>query len=144
MLIPKSICKAMAPPRISAIDLCMNFILKGLCPGLYVAKVITLFTGCFLLALGVSLEVKANVAMVTGEYIVRVIAQRAGRDFGWVKMAFNVTLVTIACVLSLLFMSHIEGIREGTVVAALIVGPITHFLEPYWHIMDQWLFPSTI
>lgn len=126
------------------IDLCMNFILQDLAPDLYVAEVITLLTGCFLLATGVSLEVKANVAMVPGECIVRVIALRLRCDFGWVKMVFDITLVTIASALSLLFMSHIEGVREGTVVAALIVGPITHFLQPYWHVMDHWLSPSTV
>lgn len=100
--------------------------------------------GCFLLGMGVSLEVKANVAMVPGEFIVGVIAERLGHDFGWVKMDFDITLVTIACVFSLLFLPHIEGVREGTVVAALIVGPISHFLQPCWHVMDRWLSTSTL
>ena len=35
-----------------------------------------------------------------------------------------------------------EGVREGTVVTALIVGPISHWLLPYWKIFDAWLFPA--
>ena len=39
-------------------------------------------------------------------------------------------------------MSGIYGVREGTVVAALIVGPIVHFVTPYYHFLDKWITDS--
>ena len=36
-------------------------------------------------------------------------------------------------------MSGIYGVREGTVVAALIVGPIVHFVSPYYNFLDKWI-----
>ena len=40
------------------------------------------------------------------------------------KVGFDVTLVVIACILSLVFTGHLQGVREGTVAAALLVGTI--------------------
>lgn len=38
------------------------------------------------------------------------------------KTIFDVTPVAISIILSLLFLSGLEGIREGTLAAALLVG----------------------
>ena len=38
------------------------------------------------------------------------------------KITFDVSLVALAVVLSLIFTGHIAGIREGTVAAAVFVG----------------------
>ena len=104
----------------SFIDVSMH-VLWWLEPTAYLSQIVTLLVGCVLLALGISIEVKANVAMVTGEYLVQVISRFVKREFGFVKVVFDVTLVTIACLLGLIFMSRIDGVREGTIVAALIV-----------------------
>lgn len=122
----------------SFIDVSMHF-LWWLEPTAYLSQIVTLLIGCVLLALGISLEVKANVAMVTGEYLVQVISRFVKREFGFIKVLFDVTLVTIACILGLVFMGRIDGVREGTIVAALIVGPITRFFRPYCRVFDHWL-----
>ena len=44
-------------------------------------------------------------------------------------MVFDITLVLIAVVLGLLFSGRIEGVREGTVIAACITGYIVSFLN---------------
>lgn len=136
MQIPVTLCFG------AFIDVSMNC-LWWLTPTYYLAQITTLLVGCFILALGISLEVKANVAMVTGEYLVQVIAKFTRKEFGFVKVCFDATLVLISCIFSICFLSSIEGVREGTVIAALIVGPITHFLNPYWRILDKWLTAST-
>ncbi len=124
------------------IDLSMHGLLFWLAPDNYVVQVVTLLAGCFFLGLGISLEVKAGVLMVAGEYLVQVISRFVHKEFGFVKVCFDVTLVVIACVLSLAFMSTIEGVREGTVVAALLVGPISHYLSHHWKVLDGWLCPT--
>ena len=55
------------------------------------------------------------------------------------KLCFDCTLVLLACAVSLLFMHSVNGIREGTIIAALLVGPIVHFLYPCWRLFDKWL-----
>lgn len=120
------------------IDLSMNM-LYWLEPVKYIDQIIYLLLGCIILAAGITLEVKANVAMMAGEYFVRVISQRFHGEFGYVKLCFDITLVCIACLFSICFMSGIYGVREGTVAAALLVGPIVHFISPYYRCFDKWI-----
>lgn len=124
------------------IDVSMN-ILWWLLPAHYLTQMLTLLVGCVLLGVGISFEVKANVAMVTGEYLVQVISRFVKREFGFVKVYFDVSLVLIACAISLFYTGRVEGVREGTVIAALLVGPVTHFIVPYCRIFDRWLTGRT-
>ena len=73
--------------------------------------------------------------MMAGEYFVKTITRRFHGEFGYVKLGFDITLLTIACILSLVF----QGVREGTVVSALLVGPIVHFVSPAYRIFDRWI-----
>lgn len=115
------------------------FMLSWLEPSAYVIQVTVLLIGCIILALGIALEVKANAAMMAGEYFVKTITRRFHGEFGYIKQGFDITLLTIACILSLVFLSDIQGVREGTVVSALLVGPIVHFVSPAYRIFDRWI-----
>lgn len=125
----------------SCIDLSM-YALQWLEPTYYLSRLFVLLIGAFLLGLGISWEVKANVSMVTGEYLVRILSRFLNKEFGFVKVGFDVTLVIIASVTSFFCLGRIEGVREGTLVAALLVGPISHILMPCWTIFDRWLNPT--
>lgn len=88
--------------------------------------------GTFLLALAVSLSVTANVAMVPGEYFIKLFHPLVHKTFSFVKTFFDIFLVSTAVLLSL-FLTHfggVEGVREGTLYAALLTGPTVHLLLP--------------
>ena len=84
------------------IDLCM-FIIQDLNPVVYISKIANLLIGCIILAVGIALEVKADVAMMAGEYFVRVLVKKFHKDFGYLKLAFDWSLVALAVILSLCF-----------------------------------------
>lgn len=117
------------------IDISMSS-LSWLQPEAYPMQLLSMLAGCVILACGITLEVKADVAMVAGEFFVRVLARRIGGDFGYVKLGFDVGNVILACVFSMLFIGGIHGVREGTVAAALLVGPIVHFLTPFCRVLN--------
>ena len=125
----------------SFIDVSMNA-LSWLQPEMYVLKIASLLSGCVILAVGIALEVKANVAMAAGEYFVKAIARRLRTDFGYTKLGFDSSLVALSCIVSYAVMGTIQGVREGTVVAAIIVGPIVHFISPWFKVFDRFLYPS--
>ena len=69
-----------------------------------------------------SLEVTANAVTLAGEGAVLAICKVLPLKFANVKTGFDVSLVVISCLLSLLFLGYLAGVREGTVAAALLVG----------------------
>ncbi len=120
------------------IDVSMNA-LSWLDPVAYMSRIGVLLIGCVILSVGIAFEVKADIAMMSGEYFVKAISRRLRKDFGYVKLGFDITLVVLACLLSIVFLSGIQGVREGTVVAALLVGPIVHFISPWYKCFDNWI-----
>lgn len=109
-------------------------------PGSYAGQIFMLLLGCVFLGLGIALEVIPNVLILPGEGLVRTIAGLTGWRFGRVKMGFDMGIVAAAIVLSALVKGQILGIREGTVIAALIVGNISHFfIEKIAVVLRNWI-----
>ena len=105
----------------ACIDLGM-FLLSWFTPQTLAAELFSLITGCAVLAVGISIEVAPAVLMVPGEGIVNAISRTFGWNFGSVKVAFDVTLMGTAVLLSFLFFHRLQGLGAGTIIAALIVG----------------------
>ncbi len=111
-------------------------------PEAYGLKIIYLLIGCVILGFGVYMEVLANVAMLPGESFVRAVSTTWNTNFGNTKVAFDVSLSVIAAALSFLFVHRLEGVREGTIIAALLVGFIARLLGRYLAFLKPILFPS--
>ena len=99
-------------------------LLGWLHPALYPVKICFLFIGCLILALGVYFEVFANVIMLPGESFVRAVTIRWNTDFGNTKVCFDASITMIAVIISFILFHNLKGVREGTIIAALIVGII--------------------
>ena len=98
---------------------------QGITCNTYWQQWIVCLIGILLVAVGVSFEVKAGVVVLAGEGVVLAICKVFPKiKFGYMKVGFDVTLVVIACVLSIVFTGRLQGVREGTVAAALLVGLI--------------------
>lgn len=98
----------------------------------YYKQFIMLITGAVILALGVTLEVIADIIYIPGEGAVKAISRRYGVEFGKAKIIFDVAQCVIAILLGVIFLHKIEGIREGTLITALIVGPmVSVFYKPF-------------
>ena len=98
---------------------------RGIHCSTYWQQWIVCLIGILLVAAGVSLGVKAGVVVLAGEGVVLAICKVLPKiKFGYMKVGFDVTLVVIACILSFTFTGHLQGVREGTVAAALLVGLI--------------------
>ena len=98
---------------------------QGITCNTYWQQWIVCIIGILLVAVGVSFEVKAGVVVLAGEGVVLAICKVLPKvKFGYMKVGFDVTLVAIACILSIVFTGRLQGVREGTVAAALLVGLI--------------------
>ncbi|MCH5187110.1 MAG: YitT family protein [Oscillospiraceae bacterium] len=97
---------------------------------IYPVRIVMVFVGVVILGFGISLAVIANVIMNSGEAFVKAVADTSGKEFGNVKIAFDVFCVIISLVLSLIFFDlTIVGTREGTVISALLTGVVVKFFS---------------
>lgn len=96
--------------------------MDGLTCDFYILQFLLLLAGCAVLGIGVYMEVAANVAMLPGESFVRAVSTTWNTEFGLTKICFDVSMTVIAGVLSVCAAGMLQGVREGTVIAALLVG----------------------
>ncbi|HCS02494.1 MAG TPA: hypothetical protein DIV52_08745 [Ruminococcaceae bacterium] len=95
----------------------------------------------FISALGVAITKKgelgvspissvADVVMNSGEAFVKSVSDTVHKEFGSVKVVFDISCVIVAVVLSLIFFDfHVMGAREGTIIAAVLTG----FVVKFWN-----------
>lgn len=97
-------------------------------PNHYTVRLILTVVGMITVALGVTLSVIANVVLNSGEGFVKAISDKLHLKFGNVKIAFDISCVIMAAVISLILSHKIQGVREGTFIAACFTGIIVKFL----------------
>lgn len=105
------------------------YLCNNITPNSYIASIILLLIGCVVQSTAVVLEVKPNVVMMSAEGFVKYASDRYDKEFGKIKRKFDIFLVVLAVLASLMMSKHIQGVREGTVIAALITGTIVTFIS---------------
>lgn len=98
------------------------WLLGGVVCSSYPVQWICCMAGIILVAVGVSMEVTADVVTVAGEGLVLAICKVLPVKFGNMKVCFDITLVVAAVLIGLIFKGELLGVREGTAAAALLVG----------------------
>ena len=110
-------------------------LLQWLEPVLYWQRILTLLAGCCIMALGIYIQLMANVAMAPGDAFTRALAAVTGKPFNRIRVISDSTMVAIAAILCLIFLHNLAGAREGTVICALLVGNI---VKLYRLIFSHW------
>jgi len=113
-------------------------------PEAYIMKIVYLLIGCLILGVGVYMEVLADVVMLPGESFVRAIVLTWKTNFGTTKICFDVSMSVIAAVLSFVFAGKLAGVREGTVIAALLVGFIARLIGKKLVFLKDMIFPESV
>lgn len=109
-------------------------LLSGLRPVSYPARFAVMLAGCAVLGLGIWIQYKGGVAMLPGEAMNRAVSQVTGRRYENVKIFFDITYILLAGIICLAFHGRLEGVREGSVIAAVLIGNI---IRLYNRIFDR-------
>ena len=100
-----------------------TILVKNIPAEIYAVKILLVIAGTMILGLGIALAVIANAIMNSGEAFVKAVSDVSGKDFGNLKIIFDILCVITAAVLSLIFFCfRLRGIREGTIIAAATTG----------------------
>ncbi len=103
------------------------WLMSPITAGNYFTQCVLCIIGILLVGVGVGVEVLSRVAILAGDGLVLAIYHgilKDRSDFRRVKICFDISLVLVACIISLVFLHELAGVREGTVAAALLVGAV--------------------
>lgn len=103
----------------------------------YFLQLLLCVGACAVMGLGLFLEVRARVISMASEGALSVIAAARKRDFGQIKIANDCICVIATVAISLIVFHEVRAVREGTVIAAVLVGMCTQFYGRHIHV--KWL-----
>ncbi len=111
-------------------------------PG-YPGKLLMLAVSIVLIAFGVAMYVDAKLINMPMEGLTQAISKKIlkGKPFHEAKAIVDCGVVILSVLCSLIFLGRLDGVREGTVISALVVGkvmkPIQKVLVPT---IDKYVF----
>lgn len=96
----------------------------------YPIQFLLLIGSIVLSAVGVAMYVGADlINMPADGFVQTIVIQRKGASFGKVKQVLDCSAVVVSLLLSLVFLGRIDGIREGTVLTALLLGRLMGVIQ---------------
>lgn len=118
------------------------FLLGALSPQFYGLKLLLMVASCVVIAFGIYLQLISDVALLPGDLFNSAIAQILHKEYGNVRVASDIIMSSTAAVLCLIFLGALVGVREGTAIAALIVGNIINFYNRHLTRLNYFLLPE--
>ena len=100
------------------------WLIRGITVSGYPMQFVFMMLGCVILALGIWVQLKGGVAMLPGEAMNRAISKVTGRRYENIKILFDILYIVLSAVICLIFLGKLEGVREGSIIAAFAVGSI--------------------
>ena len=92
----------------------------------YVGQLVMLGISILLISTGLAIYLEAGLVALPAEGIITALMQKYPKlTFQKIKVPLDCILVVLAMATTLIFMGGIYGVREGTVITALVVGRLT-------------------
>ena len=105
----------------------------------YWSRLILSIISCFVIALGVFLEVKAGLIVMASEGFISTLADVIRKDFGITKIMLDWGCIVFSTIVSLIAFHRFNGVREGTVIAAFLVGFLVRIYNRRITFLDRFL-----
>ncbi|MBU5668481.1 hypothetical protein KQI68_01365 [Peptoniphilus sp. MSJ-1] len=109
----------------------------------YFGSLLMILMSVLLTAIGFNFYLSVNLINMPVEGFIQAVNKKYFKDktFGDIKMVFDITMVSLAIIISLIFLGKIEGIREGTIISAIFVGffvkKFSKYIEPIVKKIEQ-------
>lgn len=100
-------------------------------PAGYLSQMALLLVSCVVVAFGVLLEIQTEIVYLPADGVIVAISKVLKIEFPKVKPFVDTSMVVIAAILSVVFLGYLAGVREGTIISAIIIGPIVKLLKRY-------------
>lgn len=111
----------------TCVDLSM-FLLLGLEPHAYWQQLLWVAAGTTVLATGVMCTLRSNIAVLPGDGFVLALATVTRMDFGRLRLLSDLSMALTGLALCGVLLGDFAGVREGTILAAILCGPLVKLL----------------
>lgn len=98
----------------------------------YIFQLFLVVLGCFIVAFSIRMQLKADVVNNPAEGIVRAFSAKTKVSFGTVKVIYDTSLVGLALLFSFILFGGIQGVREGTIISAIITGYFVKIIQKFY------------
>lgn len=97
----------------------------------YGAKFALMLVATVIRAIAIALYVDADLIPSPAEGLTGALSKKTGVPFHTMKTIQECALIAIAVALSFILFGTLKGVREGTVISSVIIGPIMGFMQKY-------------
>lgn len=101
-----------------------NTLVSWITPTHYIMSIGLTSLSIITMGIGITMYLTANFIPLSAEGFVLVVSRKIEKKFHTCKLCFDICLVAISIATSFLFLHHLAGVREGTVLAAIFLGPV--------------------
>ena len=108
------------------------FLIRGMQVNSYAAQFVCMLAGCLVLGIGIWIQFKGQVAMLPGEAMNRAIGYVTKWKYENIKIFFDVFYIVISAIIGFAFLGGLKGVREGSIIAALLIGNIIKVCNYLW------------
>ena len=77
--------------------------------------------------------------MLPGDSFVRAVAKVTKKEFGRIRVYSDTSMSIIAVMLCMVFLHKLAGVREGTIIASLVIGNFVRILTKKLQFLNQLL-----
>ena len=106
-----------------------KWVLGDFCLPGYLGQLVMLAASILLIGFSLVLYIEVQLAPMPAEGLVGCLSEKLGKPFSSMKTLVDCSSVLIGAVLSLVFLGKLVGIREGTILTALLVGKMMGLLR---------------
>lgn len=107
----------------------------------YAGQLVMLAISIVVVAFGVFLYMEVDLVPMPMEGLTQSIAKKVGKPFHNVKIVVDCSSVVLGIILSFVFLHGLLGIREGTVITAIVVGKVMGlFKKPLQPVVQKLCF----
>lgn len=108
-------------------------LISGLQVKNYFSQFSLMILSCFVLGFGIWIQFKGGVAMLPGEAMNRAISKVTGKSYENIKIFFDILYIVAAAAICFIFIGKLEGVREGSIIAAVLIGNIIKLYNFVFH-----------
>lgn len=107
--------------------------------GAYALNWLWLVAGCAVMGAGIVLEIQASLLLLPGEGVVAAISKVSHWQFHTIKIINDVVMTLTGIIIAWVMTGGIEGVREGTVVSAFLVGIMVKLFKHPLQPVETWV-----